>query len=90
MNIANAIGEVFYRTIRVDDLDIFYREAGSNDGPAILLRAGLKAEGNYPSHSGVHGKASSPILITLLLVFGIWVQCRGLYPPATIFWPRHS
>jgi pimeloyl-ACP methyl ester carboxylesterase len=29
------------RTVRVDDLDIFYREAGSKDGPAILLLHGL-------------------------------------------------
>src|SRR5271166_666202 len=41
MNIANAIGEVSYRTIRVDDLDIFYREAGPKDGPTILLLHGL-------------------------------------------------
>jgi hypothetical protein len=27
MNIANAVGEVFYRTVRLDDPDIFYREA---------------------------------------------------------------
>jgi hypothetical protein len=25
MNIANALGEVCYRTVRLDDLDIFYR-----------------------------------------------------------------
>jgi len=31
MNIANALGEVSYRTVRVDDLDIFYREAGPKD-----------------------------------------------------------
>ena len=37
MNIANALGEVSYRTVRVDDLDIFYREAGPKDGPTILL-----------------------------------------------------
>ena len=41
MNIANALGEVSYRTIRVDDLDIFYREAGPKDGPTILLLHGL-------------------------------------------------
>jgi hypothetical protein len=41
MNIANAFGEVSYRTVRVDDLDIFYREAGPKDGPAILLLHGL-------------------------------------------------
>ena len=41
MNLANAFGEVFYRTVRVDDLDIFYREAGPKDGPTILLLHGL-------------------------------------------------
>jgi pimeloyl-ACP methyl ester carboxylesterase len=41
MNIANALAEVSYRTVRVDDLDIFYREAGPKDGPAILLLHGL-------------------------------------------------
>jgi hypothetical protein len=41
MNVANALGEVFYRTVRVDDLDIFYREAGPKDGPTILLLHGL-------------------------------------------------
>ena len=41
MNIANALGEVFYRAVRVDDLDIFYREAGPKDGPTILLLHGL-------------------------------------------------
>ena len=29
------------RTVRVDDLDIFYREAGQKDGPTILLLHGL-------------------------------------------------
>ena len=41
MNIANALAEVSYRTVRVDDLDIFYREAWPKDGPAILLLHGL-------------------------------------------------
>ena len=41
MNIANALGEISYRTIRVDDLDIFYRESGPRDGPTILLLHGL-------------------------------------------------
>ena len=41
MNIANAFGEVSYRTVRVDDLEIFYREAGPKDGPTILLLHGL-------------------------------------------------
>ena len=40
-NIANALGEVAYRTVRIGDLDIFYREAGPKDGPTILLLHGL-------------------------------------------------
>jgi pimeloyl-ACP methyl ester carboxylesterase len=32
---------VRYRTIRVNELDIFYREAGPNDAPAILLLHGF-------------------------------------------------
>ena len=32
---------VFYRTVRVDGLSIFYREAGPKDAPTILLLHGL-------------------------------------------------
>ena len=32
---------VRYKTIRVNELDIFYREAGPNDAPAILLLHGF-------------------------------------------------
>jgi hypothetical protein len=35
-----ALGQAFYRTVRVHDLDIFYREAGPKDGPVILLLRG--------------------------------------------------
>ena len=40
--LANALAEqpVTYHTIRIDDLDIFYREAGAPDAPAILLPHG--------------------------------------------------
>ena len=31
----------FYRTIQVDGLSIFYREAGPKDGPSLLLLHGL-------------------------------------------------
>ncbi len=31
----------FYRTIAIDGLSIFYREAGPKDGPTILLLHGL-------------------------------------------------
>ncbi|MGA3345331.1 MAG: alpha/beta fold hydrolase, partial [Terracidiphilus sp.] len=32
---------VFYRTVKVNGLSIFYREAGPKDGPVILLLHGL-------------------------------------------------
>jgi pimeloyl-ACP methyl ester carboxylesterase len=32
---------VTYRSIRVDNLDIFYRESGPKDGPTLLLLHGL-------------------------------------------------
>src|ERR1700693_3570412 len=43
MSLANAIADtsVSYHTIRVDGLDIFYREAGLKDAPTILLLHGL-------------------------------------------------
>ncbi len=41
MQIAHAFGEVSYRTVNVDGLDIFYREAGPTAGPKILLLHGL-------------------------------------------------
>jgi pimeloyl-ACP methyl ester carboxylesterase len=31
----------FYRTVKVDDLDIFYREAGPQDAPVVLLLHGF-------------------------------------------------
>src|SRR6201987_1167544 len=33
--------QIFYRTVKVDGLTIFYREAGPKDAPAILLLHGL-------------------------------------------------
>src|ERR1700723_1376037 len=33
--------QVFYRTVKVDGLSIFYREAGPKDAPVILLLHGL-------------------------------------------------
>src|SRR5580698_1196732 len=32
---------VFYRTVKIDGLSIFYREAGPKDAPTILLLHGL-------------------------------------------------
>src|SRR3954453_6375445 len=33
--------QVFYRTVKVDGLNIFYREAGPKDAPTVLLLHGL-------------------------------------------------
>jgi pimeloyl-ACP methyl ester carboxylesterase len=33
--------KVTHKTVKVGDLDIFYREAGPNDAPAILLLHGF-------------------------------------------------
>jgi len=43
MSIATAFGKtpVSYHTIRVGELDIFYRESGPKDGPVMLLLHGL-------------------------------------------------
>jgi pimeloyl-ACP methyl ester carboxylesterase len=38
---ASASAEVVYRTVKIDGLDIFYREAGPKDAPAILLLHGF-------------------------------------------------
>jgi len=37
---------VHYNTIRIGELDIFYREAGSNDGPVLLLLHGFPTSSN--------------------------------------------
>ncbi len=37
---------VHYRTVRINDLDIFYREAGRQDAPVILLLHGFPTSSN--------------------------------------------
>src|SRR6266700_6982237 len=43
MNTPPGIGQerVFYKTVQVDGLNIFYREAGPANGPVILLLQGV-------------------------------------------------
>src|SRR5438309_3162668 len=51
----------FYRTIQIDGLSIFYREAGPKDAPTLLLLHGLR------HHRGCSSRSSPgfPIAITL-------------------------
>ena len=37
---------VHYKTVRINDLDIFYREAGAKDAPVILLLHGFPTSSN--------------------------------------------
>src|SRR5438034_6966036 len=46
---------VSYRTVQVDDLSIFYREAGPKDAPALLLLHGL------PSSSRMYEPLAAPV-----------------------------
>src|SRR5260370_4450294 len=43
MNTMNALAQepVSYHTVRIDNLDIFYREAGPKDAPVLLLLHGV-------------------------------------------------
>src|SRR3954471_11639885 len=38
---ADSVPPVFYRSVKVDGLSIFYREAGPTDAPTLLLLHGL-------------------------------------------------
>jgi len=79
MNIPSAPGEVSYRTVRVADLDIFYREAGPKDGPTILL---------------LHGLPSSSRMYQRLLESDLASQYRLIAPDYPGFghssWPDHK
>lgn len=41
---------VAYRTVKIDDLDIFYREAGARDAPAVLLLHGFPTSSHMFRH----------------------------------------
>ena len=42
---------VQYKTIRLNELDIFYREAGPQDAPTILLLHGFPTSSNQYAES---------------------------------------
>jgi pimeloyl-ACP methyl ester carboxylesterase len=47
----------FYRAIQIDGLSIFYREAGPNDAPTLLLLHG------FSSSSRLQGRQSHPAVL---------------------------
>ena len=50
----------YYRTVKVDGLSIFYREAGPKDAPALLLLHGLPS-----SSRGCSSRSSRGFLIAI-------------------------
>src|SRR5580658_4376752 len=81
MNIANVFAgtPVSYHTTRVDDVDIFYREAGPQDAPVILL---------------LHGLPSSSRMYQPLLESNLSAKYRLIAPDYPGFghssWPDHK
>ncbi len=71
----------YYRTITIDGLSIFYREAGPKDGPTILLLHGL------PSSSR---RRSSRCSIALPIVTTWWHPTTRVSAIATGPVPKHS
>ena len=59
---------VFYRTLNVEGLEIFYREAGPQDAPTILLLHG------FPSSSHMFRN-----LIPMLAVFRLSWKWKGAF-----------
>ncbi len=49
----SGVSTVYHRTAKIDDLDIFYREAGDPSNPTILLlHAGRGRDGADPAPGG--------------------------------------
>ena len=45
---------VFYRTLNLEGLEIFYREAGPRDAPTVLLLHGFPSSSRNVPQSGSH------------------------------------
>ena len=59
---------VFYRTLNVEELEIFYREAGPWDAPAVLLLHGLRRRRPIIADGSLCGRSrpSSPQIVEFL------------------------
>ena len=51
----------YYRTVAIDGLSVFYREAGPKDGPTILLLHGLPSSSRMfePLFNRLAGRSTS-------------------------------
>ena len=47
---------VFYRTLNVDGLEMFYREAGLRDAPTVLLLHGFPSSSHTPKRTDLFVK----------------------------------
>ena len=45
-NSSESVSTVHYNTIRIGDIDLFYREAGAKDAPVLLLLHGFPTSSN--------------------------------------------
>src|SRR5260370_10520573 len=57
MESASRTGPVHYRTAAAGGVDVFYREAGPDSGPVVLLLHGFPSSSRYP---GVQTREISP------------------------------
>lgn len=77
METANRTEPVHYRTAAVDGVNVFYREAGPDSGPVVLLLHG------YPSSSRMFRDLLPQLSDAYRLVKGGWSRPRSLFDTRT-------
>jgi pimeloyl-ACP methyl ester carboxylesterase len=91
---------VAHRNVRIDDIDIFYREAGPQDGPVLLLLHGFPSSSHMfrnlipvladkyhvvaPDFPG-YGQSSAPSIDKFRYTFGNLTDVIERYGPAWAF-----
>ena len=93
MNTMNALAQepVSYHTVRIDNLDIFYREAGPKNAPVLLLLHGVPTSSRMyqpllelkdtPQHAVAHSFCNYG---NTVLFYAEWkndCESRGYTPP---------
>jgi pimeloyl-ACP methyl ester carboxylesterase len=73
---------VFYRTVKVDGLSIFYREAGQKDAPVILLLHGLPSSSRM--YEPLLSRLTSPKQSRCLAIRS---TCKIMVARSAFVWP---